>query len=141
MSRDWTPKEWDIVHMQDPGLKDHFNNISLVDKNGNTIPLTTQEQKEQFEQYSKLNLIGNAFLNLCDMEGIFSIKHGPDVIRMVENILLGVNYGSNLKEFEEKVQLWYDGQLEPGYYMDENDNALLEEVKYIIRNWDTVVGE
>ena len=34
MSRDWTPKEWDIVHQQDPGLREHFNNFVYVDPDG-----------------------------------------------------------------------------------------------------------
>ena len=135
MSRDWTPKEWDIVHQQDPGLREHFNNFVYVDPDGNEIPIVSKEQKEQFESFPKLNLIGNSFLNMCSNEGILNSPVGNKVIRMIENILNGVNYGSEFKEFEEKVNLWYDGQLDPGYYMDNNNEALVEETKNIIKNW------
>ena len=135
MSRDWTPKEWDIVHQQDPGLREHFNNFVYVDLDGNEIPLISKEQKEQFESFPKLNLIGNSFLNICSNEGILNSPVGNKVIRMIENILNGVNYGSNFKAFEEKVNLWYEGQLEPGHYMDNNNEALVEETKNIIKNW------
>ena len=141
MSRDWTPKEWDIVHQQDPGLRSHFNNLVLVDSDGNEVPLISKEQKEQFEQFPKLNLIGNSFLNMCSNEGILNSNIGNKVVRMIENILLGTNYGSNFKEFEEKVQLWYNGELDPGYYMDNNNEALIEETKNIIKNWNKLNEE
>lgn len=135
MSRDWTPKEWELVHQQDPGLREHFNNFVWIDADGNETPVVSKEQKEQFEQFYKLNLIGNAFLNLCSDEGILSSSIGNQVVRMIENILSGTNYGSAFKEFEEKVNLWYEGKLEPGYYMENNNRALLEETKNIINNW------
>lgn len=138
MSRDWTPKEWDIVHQQDPGLRKHFNNIAIIDKDGNEFPLTTEPEKEQFEQFPKLNLIGNSLLVMCYNEGILNSTIGNKIVRMIENILCGVNYGSDFKEFEEKVNLWYNGQLDPGYYMDNNNSALLEEIKSLIKNNKTI---
>ena len=72
---------------------------------------------------------------MCSNEGILNSPVGNKVVRMIENILNGVNYGSEFKEFEEKVNLWYDGQLDPGYYMDNNNEALVEETKNIIKNW------
>ena len=141
MSRDWTPKEWDIVHQQDPGLRNHFNNLVLIDSDGNEVPLISKEQKEQFEQFPKLNLVGNSFLNMCSNEGILNSNIGNKVVRMIENILLGTNYGSNFKEFEEKVNLWYNGELDPGYYMDNNNEALIEETKNIMKNWNKLNEE
>ena len=141
MSRDWTPKEWDIVHQQDPGLRNHFNNLVLIDSEGNEVPLISKEQKEQFEQFPKLNLVGNSFLNMCSNEGVLNSNIGNKVVRMIENILLGTNYGSNFKEFEEKVNLWYNGELDPGYYMDNNNEALIEETKNIMKNWNKLNEE
>ena len=141
MSRDWTPKEWDIVHQQDPGLRNHFNNLVLINSDGNEVPLISKEQKEQFEQFPKLNLVGNSFLNMCSNEGILNSNIGNKVVRMIENILLGTNYGSNFKDFEEKVNLWYNGELDPGYYMDNNNEALIEETKNIMKNWNKLNEE
>lgn len=134
MSRKWTPKEWDMIHNKYPELSLQLNNIVFIDKDGNKTPLTTQEQKEQFEKYPKLNLIGNNFLNLCYEEGLFS--NGSEIIKMIEDILSGNSY--DLKDFEEKVHFWYDGKLALG--MNNNDMALVEEVKNMIRKWGQSVA-
>ena len=129
------------IHQQDPGLRNHFNNLVLIDSEGNEVPLISKEQKEQFEQFPKLNLVGNSFLNMCSNEGVLNSNIGNKVVRMIENILLGTNYGSNFKEFEEKVNLWYNGELDPGYYMDNNNEALIEETKNIMKNWNKLNEE
>ena len=134
MSRDFTPKDWGIIHAENPDFRNQINNIIIVDNNGNKIPLITQERKLEYEKYPRLNLIGCDFLDMCFNEGIFSMDHGPEVIRMVENILLHVNY-CGYEDFAEKVDLWYNGQLVPGHYMDNNNEALVEEVKKVIKNW------
>lgn len=126
MSRDWTPKEWDMVHKEMPQLRDTFNSPIIIKYNDEEKLLNTQEELDNFALYPKLNLVGREYLQLCLDNGLFNSENGRKVIQLVEDILTN-NSNSNNKEFEEKVKLWYNGKLNPGHYMDENNQALYEE--------------
>lgn len=124
MSRDWTPMEWDIMHQSYPKLRDHWLNVVWRLEDGTEIPFVSDERKAILNQYPKFSLVGINLLNRCIDEGI--TEKGKEILNRMESILNG---DMEVSDFADAVHLWYEGELESGYYMDANDSAMLEVIK------------
>lgn len=125
MSRDLTPKELDqlIKTTNPPNLTETLT----ISYNGTTQSAYSDDQKAIGRKYPRLGRFGFDFLMECKRLGIFSNQIGYDLVQHVENYFNGINIDD--KELEEKIQLWYDGQLESGYYMEPNNEALAHYLK------------
>ena len=128
MSRDLTPRELDIIQ-KELDLENITSN--LVIKYGDIeVPAYTEEQKELSKSYPKLGMCGFDFLSMCKEKGILSTKLGKILIDEVEQVISGCDI--TYKEYKETILEWYDGELEPGYSMENNNIALVEYIENMI---------
>lgn len=128
MSRDLTPRELDIIQ-KELDLENITSN--LVIKYGDIeVPAYTEEQQELSKSYPKLGMCGFDFLSMCKEKGILSTKLGKILIDEVEQVISGGDI--TYKEYKETILEWYDGELEPGYSMENNNIALVEYIENMI---------
>ena len=125
MSRDLTPKELDylIKATNAPNLTESL----MITYNGITKPAYSEDQKNIGRKYPRLNRFGFDMLMRCKNSGIFNTQKGTDLIQQVENYFNDIYIED--KDLSTKIQLWYEGQLEPGYYMGYNDEAFVNYIK------------
>ena len=131
MSRDWKPYEWDLAHKEIPQL-DPLNNNITIKYNGEEKPLHDEEEFELFKTYSHLRLCGLDFLLRCKYEGITDSEKGRQILHEVENIL-NHEIKEEYRDLADKVDLWYQGQLVPGHYMDNNNEELVSYIKQYMK--------
>ena len=135
MSRDWTPVELDAAHKQFPEMRKSLEKGNMtIAYNGETYEMYSDEDRENFKIFPHLALCGLDFLMTCQHKGIMSNKKGIKLIADVEKVINGEDIDN--KEFADKIKLWYQGQLEPGYYMQNNNAALVEEIENLLRKCD-----
>lgn len=127
MSRDWTPKEFDMIS------KSMGQEVCpIIDmvwcKNGESYeegtPLYTDEEKEKIKSLPNLSRIGIDVLSECLRNGVYSSDKGRAILQQLEDY-----FGSGVeipdKELAETAKLWYEGQLVLGRYMDENNDEFV----------------
>ena len=135
MSRDWTPFELDAAHKQFPEMRKSLEKGNMtITYNGETYEMYSDEDRENFKMFPHLSLCGLDFLMYCKNRGITASPKGIELIKDVEKVINGEDIKD--KEFADKIKLWYQGQLEPGYYMQDNNSALVEEVESLLRKCD-----
>jgi hypothetical protein len=119
MSRDLTPREVNIIQQNNPSLIDSVINMTW-ELNGQSYPMYTEEEKTWIVKFPKLGAFGFNFLKQCRQLGVFHLVH------IVEDYFNGVEVD---KDLAETAQKWYEGQLESGYFMEQNDIAFAEYLK------------
>lgn len=123
MSRDWTPKIVDM--MVDEEQQRMVENMVVVigDKK---YPMYEKEDIELSHRYKKLGKCGFDFLMICKDMGVCSNDYGVQILQQIEDILN--NNPVDDADLTEKTNLWYEGKLEPGCYMDANNQAFADYV-------------
>ena len=119
MSRDWTPKELDMVQKT-------TNMPNIVDQNWvihiegqEDRPMFSEEQIEISHKYPHLGMFGFDFLMACRKKGILTSEIGQKLVQEVEDMF---NTGSiEDKEFQDIATQWYEGELVSGYDMSYNN--------------------
>lgn len=132
MSRDWTPCELRAAQKQ-------FNIPNLADMEW-IIHIEGQEDKPLYSEadialahtYNQLGLWGFDFLRECVRIGVLSNEKGQQIIQSIEDYYNGADLDN--KELREKVDLWYEGQLEPGYDLYNNNLELANYIKTILNH-------
>lgn len=127
MSRDWTPKEFDMIS------KSMGQEVCpIIDmvwcKNGESCeegtPLYKDDEKEKIKSLPNLSRIGIEVLSQCLRNGVHSSEKGRAILQQLEDY-----FGSGVeipdKELAETAKLWYEGQLVSGRYMDENNDEFV----------------
>lgn len=122
MGRDWTPREWD----KHPVCRFMIDGVAWIDDDGNKYPAISDKKRKAYEMFPHLKLVGLGIIQLCEENGILDTEKGLAAIGCVEDIINGKKENS---DFAEKVRLWYDGKLCPGYYLDDNDKALFHLIE------------
>ena len=125
MSRDLTPKELDYLIQQNnlPNLTESLT-ITYGDK---TMPAYNDEQIAISKTYARIGRFGFDMLMKCRNIGMFSSDEGKATIQSVEDYFNGKELKD--KEFANKIELWYNGEFSPGYYMENNDEEFAEFLK------------
>lgn len=131
MSRDWTPREFDII-----SIAQKYEVVPTIDfvmyMNGDTSgegkPMFSDEEKTQIRSLPKLSCIGIDFLMYCIHGGIYGDEKGRVILQQLNDYFAN---GTEIpdKELEETAKLWYDGQLEPGYDLTENDREFVAFIR------------
>ena len=129
MSRDWTPREWDIVHKADPCLRDMIGKVVFIADDGTKTSLTSEKELMAYKMFPHLKLVGLDIIAMCAKNGILDTEDGLAIVGRIEDILNGKEDDS---DFAEKVRSWYDGELQPGYYMTENNHALFDLILMVM---------
>lgn len=119
MSRDLTPRELNIIQQNNPYLIDSVMN-GVWHLNGQSFPMYTEEEKTWIVKYPKLGAFGFDFLKQCRQLGIFHL------VQIVEDYFNGIEVD---KDLAETAQKWYEGELESGTYMTQNNVAFAEYLK------------
>ncbi len=130
MSRDWTPKEFDMVNKQ-------FEHPSMVDM-GWVIHIDGQEDRPMYNReqidlahaYPNLGRFGLDFLFNCLKRGYTKSPKGQKILREIEDYFDGKEPGD--ERLKETTKMWYEGKLEPGRYMDRNNEAFVDFVGKMI---------
>ena len=129
MSRDLTPKE---VRM----IQEHYNMPNIVDtlvfvsNDGTKTPVYSNEQKEISHRYNKLGTFGFDMLMICHEYGVLSSEKGKTILQEIEDYFNGKEISN--KELLDKTISWYEGNLMPGYYMSENNEAFASYIKSLL---------
>ena len=125
MSRDLTPRE---VHWMQ---KQHPLNIAEIKicYNGQEMPLYSEEDIALSRKYPNVGLFGFDMLRLC--KDILSTEQGQELMNKVESCFSG---SCDDRKLYEKTMAWYDGQLEPGYYMENNNIAFADYLRSRIKS-------
>lgn len=121
MSRDLTPRELHILQ------KEHPLDMSsiTIEYNGIEVPLYSEEDIALTHKYPNLGLFGFDMLKLC--KDILSSEEGQKLIAKVESCFTGA---CDDKELYEKTMAWYYGHLNPGYYMENNNQAMADYLRH-----------
>ena len=119
MSRDLTPMELDYIQKitNMPNITDN-----LFNEDGSYV--YNDEQREMTHKYNRLGMFGFGFLELCRENGL--LNKAEEIIQQIEDYFNGADIDKNIAETAQK---WYEGNLEPGYYMEDNNIAFYEFVK------------
>lgn len=133
MSRDLTPHEWQISYKE---IFKSNTNICLdtvwvttnEDGTETRTPMVSDEEKVVFGEFPTLSCIGYQFLIMCMESHIHTDEYGNVLLRQLEDYLTN-NTEIPDKELLEKVKLWYDGKLEPGHYLEDNNMALVRVIQ------------
>lgn len=130
MSRDWTPYETRMVQKQYniPNPVDRGWVIRIGEKEK---PLFSEEDIELAHTYAQLGLWGFDFLRSCKRNGVLADEYGQQIIQSIEDYFNGAELEN--KELREKVDLWYNGELEPGYDLSDNNWALADYIRSLIK--------
>ena len=126
MSRDWPPKILHQAIKMYPELADGVQSLVFVDTKGNETPMYSDEEKEIARTYPNLGGFGVEFLLCCKEKGVFSSEIGRKLIQEVEDMFT-IGYIED-KDFNDTATKWYNGELEPGYYMEANNEAFAEYI-------------
>ncbi|MEE3344394.1 MAG: hypothetical protein VZS44_09910 [Bacilli bacterium] len=131
MSRDWTPYETRMVQKQYniPNPVDCGWVIHIGEENEK--PLFSEEDIELAHTYAQLGLWGFDFLRSCKRNGVLADEYGQQIIQSIEDYFNGAELEN--KELREKVDLWYNGELEPGYDLSDNNWALADYIRSLIK--------
>ena len=127
MSRDWPPRMILESTKIYPELAKLTDTLMLVEKNGDTTPMYSDEEKEIAHKYYNLGICGFDVLMDCKRLGVFKSEKGQQLMQQIEDII--ANNTSEDRELEEITKKWFNGQLEPGYYMDDNNEAFVQYIK------------
>ena len=127
MSRDWTPKE--LRYFQQKFNLPNMTENLVLNINGEEMPAYSEEQKEMGRRYPTLNMFGFDMLNECLKNGVYHSEEGRSLMQQVEDYFCEKEIN---KKLAEKVQLWYEGKLCPGTYMDNNNLALADYLKSLL---------
>jgi hypothetical protein len=133
MSRDLTPHEWQLSYKE---IFKRDTNICLntvwVTKNEDgtetRTPMVSDEEKVVFGEFPTLSCIGYRFLIMCMKRHIHTNEYGNVLLHQLEDYLTNDTEIPD-KELLEKVKLWYDGKLEPGHCLEDNDMALVRVIQ------------
>lgn len=131
MSRDWTPKELHMVQKEMNMTESIVNNLYHVDKDGNRIPFFPAESIETNNKYKTVGMFGGDLIDACLKLGLFNTEEGCQLFQQIEDYFNGKEIED--KELLDKTIAWYEGNLSPGYYMDDNNNAFAEYLKSRIK--------
>ncbi len=120
MSRDLTPKEFDIITKENG--EEYCGILDIVMYNENSdegTPMFSDDEKIKIKSLPTLSRIGIGFLTKCISNGVYNDEKGHNILQQLENYF---NNGSDIedKELLETAKLWYEGQLVPGHYMNDN---------------------
>ena len=125
MSRDWTPKEFDIITKQNgEEYCDILDMVMYVNGSDKGTPMFSDDEKIKIKSLPTLSRIGIDFLSKCISNGVYNSEKGRDILQQLEDYF---SSGSDIKDKEllETAKLWYEGQLVPGYYMNGNTDQFV----------------
>ena len=125
MSRDLTPREVHIIQRQHPL---DVAEIKIC-YNGQEMPLYPEEDIALSRKYPNVGLFGFDMLRLC--KDILSTEQGQELMNKVESCFSG---SCDDRKLYEKTMAWYEGQLEPGYYMENNNIAFADYLRSRIKS-------
>lgn len=131
MSRDLAPKEILLSSKIYPDLANLVDNL-MIEYKGETKPAYSDEQKEIAHKYPNLGICGFDMLMLCKELGILKSELGQQLLQQVED-MLNAGYIKD-KDFHDIANRWFEGNLEPGYYLEDNDRAFAYYLKERIEN-------
>jgi len=126
MSRDWSPKELNMAQK-------HFKMGNLVDglvfvgTDGVETPFYTPEEIALSHKYTQLGMFGFDLLLMCKENGTLSSEKGKQLIEQIDNYFKGIEIEDT--DLKEKTELWYNGQLVPGYYLEHNNMEFADYLK------------
>ena len=132
MSRDWKPFENWLFHkeMNIPSLFES-NIVWHVKKEDGTFeefPLHSEQDKVLGTKFYHFGIAGPSVITALNKTGYFD-ELGQTIAQQVEDLLNGKE--SEDKEFNQTTLAWYQGELDPGRYMDDNTEAFINYlVKY-----------
>lgn len=133
MSRDLTPKELRIIQQAMKITDDAVDTLRIVNSDGSETDVYSKEDKAIHHKYPTLSMFGGDLVNDCQDIGVFSSEEGCKIVQAIEDYFDGKEIKD--KEFLEKTMLWYDGQLCPGHYMNNNNKEFAEYLKSkIVKN-------
>lgn len=96
-------------------------------KNSDGKYVYSRKVRDLVKQFPMLALCScNIYVTLVKENLIFN-----DVVKQVEDILN--NRPCDNKKLVEMTNLWYNGELVPGYYMDANTEEFLKYIKHLCK--------
>ena len=129
MSRDFTPKEFDIITKQNGeeycGILDM---VIYVNGSDEGTPMFSDDEKIKIKSLPNLSRIGIDFLTKCISNGVYNDEKGHDILQQLEDYF-GNNGEIKDKEILEVTKLWYEGKLVPGRYMDDNNDEFVNFIR------------
>ena len=69
-------------------------------------------------------------LMICHEYGVLSSEKGKTILQEIEDYFNGKEISN--KELLDKTISWYEGNLMPGYYMSENNEAFASYIKSLL---------
>lgn len=121
MSRDWRPNElFEVNRFNKEKEGRDFRDMRITIRyNGKEFPRFSEEQYAFMKNYPELWLLCPELLCHC-REKMTDEKVRDRVLSRIESEVAKAEEGDAT---DETVKKWFDGELEPGYYMDENTEA------------------
>ena len=133
MSRDWTPKEFDMISQYNKYTECPILDMTLeITRNGETqtAPLYTEQDKARIREFPKLSCIGINFICASVRNGVYESEKGYKLLQELEEYFKTGKPLSN-PQLQEKTDLWYDGELVSGYSLEWNDKSFIDYVKHL----------
>ena len=131
MSRDMTPKD---LHMAQKalGITDNIvNHLYKINEDGTRTPAFSEKSITINNKYPVVSMFGGSLIDICLEIGVFSTEKGCQLFQQIEDYFKGKEIED--KELLDKTIAWYEGKLCPGYYMDANNGAFAEYLKFRLK--------
>jgi len=123
MSRDFSPREHWLMHMQFPDL--HFGNI-IVHYAGKEQPIYTEEELETHKRYPHIWVTGSDIFN--SLKSVLSEDEFQKLDKTLEELAKADINHKSTSDFPKHITDWYFNRSNH-YYHEPNDEEFMESIQ------------